>query len=158
MTNTTELTKKEPSKKLQGAILNVVKSFQKTSESINKVFAIGREEGFNDIEIGNLVRKEMLIAGYNPRTIRRALPPTSKQIQKTRKDYSDEDKMSSSTTELYKHQKKEVLINTKENPVQYDSNATLAQTSSLASASNKETLLEENDLSHFQISIPANYV
>jgi hypothetical protein len=88
--------RKEPSKKLQGAILNVVRSFQKTSVSIDQVFSIGREEGFNDIEIGNMVRKEMLAAGYNSRTIRRALPLTSKQHQKTRKDYSDEDKMSSS--------------------------------------------------------------
>jgi hypothetical protein len=95
MTNTKELTKNEPSKRLQGAILNMIRSFQKTSLSIDRVFSIGREEGFNDVEIGNMVRKEMLAAGYNPRTMRRVLPLTSKQIQKTRKDYSDEDILSS---------------------------------------------------------------
>ncbi|MGH9983302.1 MAG: hypothetical protein ACRD8W_05025 [Nitrososphaeraceae archaeon] len=96
MTNTTELRKIKPSKKLREAILNVVGSFQKTSVCIDHVFSIGREEGFTDVKIGNMVRKEMLAAGYNLRTIRRALPLTSKQIQKTRKDYYDEDKMSSS--------------------------------------------------------------
>jgi hypothetical protein len=63
-----------------------------------------------------------------------------------------------SVTELYKDQEKEVLINTKGNPVQDDSNVTLAQTSSLAATSNKEAQLEENDLLRFQISIPANNV
>jgi hypothetical protein len=54
-----------------------------------------------------------------------------------------------SATELYKEQG---------NPVQDDSNVTLAQTSSLAAANKKETRLEENDLLHFQISIPAKIV
>lgn len=63
-----------------------------------------------------------------------------------------------SATELYKDQEKEVLINTKGNPLQYDSNATLAQPSSLAAINNKETQVEENDLLYFQISIPANDV
>jgi hypothetical protein len=54
-------------------------------------------------------------------------------------------------TELYKE--KEVLINTKGNIIKNDSNATLAQSSSLA-----ETRLEENELLNFQISIPANDV
>ncbi|MGH9983475.1 MAG: hypothetical protein ACRD8W_05900 [Nitrososphaeraceae archaeon] len=62
-----------------------------------------------------------------------------------------------SATELYKEKEKEVLINTKGNPAHEDSNATLAQSSSLA-ANNKETQLEENELLHFQISIPANNV
>ncbi|MGH9979826.1 MAG: hypothetical protein ACRD8Z_28890, partial [Nitrososphaeraceae archaeon] len=96
MTSTTELERKKPSKKLREAILNVIGSFQKTSVCIDQVFSIGREEGFTDVEIGNMIRKEMLAAGYNLRTIRRALPLTSKQIQKTRKDYYDEDILSSS--------------------------------------------------------------
>jgi hypothetical protein len=56
-------------------------------------------------------------------------------------------------TELYKEKEKEVLINTKGNTIKNDSNATLAQSSSLA-----ETRLEENELLNFQISIPANDV
>lgn len=52
-----------------------------------------------------------------------------------------------------KEKEEEALINTKGNP------ATFAQTSSLlAAANNKETQAEENELLHFQISIPANDV
>jgi hypothetical protein len=63
-----------------------------------------------------------------------------------------------STNELYKEKGKEVLINTKGNPAHDDSNATLAQSSSMAAGNNKETQVEENELLHFQISIPANDV
>jgi hypothetical protein len=112
---------KEPSKKLQGAILNVVRSFQKTSVSIDQAFSIGREEGFDEIEIGNMVRKEMLAAGYNLRTIRRALPPTSKQLQKTRKDYSDEDILSSSVHDSGVHERSAQEFGT--NPVVRDTDS-----------------------------------
>jgi hypothetical protein len=89
----------KPSSKLQAAIHNIVGSFQKTSSAIDEAFKIGREEGFNEMEIGNMVRKEMLATGYDSRTVRRALPPSAKHIQKTRRDYFDEDKMSSSEHE-----------------------------------------------------------
>jgi 16S rRNA U1498 N3-methylase RsmE len=81
---TTELRKKEPSKKLRDAIHNAVGIFIKTAKSIDKVFSIGREEGFSDMEIGYMIRKEMSAANYDPRTIRRALPPSAKHVEKAR--------------------------------------------------------------------------
>lgn len=96
MSNTKKLAKKEPSRKFQDAIHDMIGSFQKTATSIELVFSVGRSEGFTDVEIGNMIRNEMLAAGYSLRTKRRALPLTSKQIHKTRKDYSDEDILSSS--------------------------------------------------------------
>lgn len=95
-TMTAKPTIKKPSEKLRQAVYNIVGSFQKTVESIDRVFSIGRAEGFSDIEIGKMIRKEMSAAGYDPRTIRRSLPHTAKETQKTRRDYIDEDKMSSS--------------------------------------------------------------
>lgn len=95
MTNMRKLRKKKPSKELLKAVANIVGSFQKTTIAIEEALSIGRKEGFSDMEIGKMIREEMLAAGYDPRTIRRSLPPTAKQIQKTRKDYTHEDKMSS---------------------------------------------------------------
>src|SRR5688500_118151 len=89
------LDKLKPSAKLQAAINNVVGEFQKIAVAIDQAIRIGREEGFSDLEIGNMIRKGMLAAGYDPRTIRRALPASAKHIEKTRRDYGDEDKMSS---------------------------------------------------------------
>jgi hypothetical protein len=90
--------KLKPSSKLQAAIHDVVSCFQKTASAIDEAFEIGREEGFTDMEIGNMIRKEMRSVGYNSRTIRRALPSTAKHTENTRLDYihkADEDKMSS---------------------------------------------------------------
>jgi hypothetical protein len=97
--NGLKLSRKYPSKKLRDAINNVVNSFQKTALTIDEVFAIGRKEGFSDIEIGNIVRKEMLAANYDPRTIRRALPSSAKHIEKVRKPKNAADKMSSNEHE-----------------------------------------------------------
>lgn len=70
--------------KLREAILDMIGSFQKIATSIDRVFLIGRNEGFSDMEIGNLVRKAMLAANYDPRTIRRALPSSAKHVEKVR--------------------------------------------------------------------------
>jgi hypothetical protein len=94
MTNTTELIKKKPSKNLREAIHDMIGSFQKTATSIERVFSIGKNEGFSDMEIGNLIRKEMLAANYDPRTIRRALPPSAKHVEKVREQNAFADKMS----------------------------------------------------------------
>ncbi|MGH9985908.1 MAG: hypothetical protein ACRD8W_18360 [Nitrososphaeraceae archaeon] len=96
---TTELRKKEPSKKLRDAIHNAVGIFIKTAKSIDQVFSIGREEGFSDMEIGNMIRKEMSAANYDPRTIRRALPPSAKHVEKAREQNAFADKMSANEHE-----------------------------------------------------------
>jgi len=99
MTNTKKLTKKEPSKKLRKAIDDMVDCFQKTATSIDSVFSIGREEGFSDMEIGNMIRKGMLAANYDSRTIRRALPLSAKHIEKIRRRKAFADKMSANEHE-----------------------------------------------------------
>jgi hypothetical protein len=90
---------KEPSMKLRNAINDMVGSFQKTATSIGQVFSIGREEGFSDMEIGNMVRKEMLAANYDPRTIRRALPSSAKHIEKVREQKAFADILSTNKHE-----------------------------------------------------------
>jgi len=52
---------------------------------VDKVFTLGREGGFSDNEIGQMVRDRLSQLGYNPRSIRRLLPPSAKDLTKSRK-------------------------------------------------------------------------
>jgi len=54
---------------------------------VEKAFITGRSEGFSDKQIGRMIRERMLSVGYDPSTIRRALPISAKDTTKTRKDY-----------------------------------------------------------------------
>ena len=54
---------------------------------VEKAFITGRFEGFSDKQIGRMIRECMLSLGYDPSTIRRALPISAKDTTKTRKDY-----------------------------------------------------------------------
>jgi uncharacterized protein YdcH (DUF465 family) len=54
---------------------------------VEQAFITGRSEGFSDKQIGCMIRDHMLSLGYDPSTIRRALPPSAKDTTKTRKDY-----------------------------------------------------------------------
>jgi hypothetical protein len=99
MTITKESTKKGPSKELRIAIDEIVGSFQKTAVLIDRVFTIGRNEGFNDIEIGIMIKREMLAAKYDPRTIRRSLPPSAKHSEKVREQKTFADKLSANEHE-----------------------------------------------------------
>jgi hypothetical protein len=174
MTNSKELSKKQPSKDLRKAIDDMVGSFQKTAISIDRVFSIGRNEGFSDMEIGDLIRKKMLAANYDPRTIRRALPRSAKHIEMIReqkavadKESANENKNGARIQSGLESENGIVGRTYNTNAVQHDS----TQASSLVAANNKESQLkenqlkenqleenqlEENQLLHFQIPIPAN--
>jgi hypothetical protein len=73
---------KVPSKKLKDAIHNVRLGFEKLQGVVIKALEIGRAEGFTDIEIGVMVKMEMLEAGYSARTVYNILPDTAKRQYK----------------------------------------------------------------------------
>lgn len=76
------LTAKAPSKKFKDAIADVINGFTKTHNAIVKAFEIGRTEGFSDMEIGNMIKMEMLEAGFTSDHITRMLPDTAKRKYK----------------------------------------------------------------------------
>ena len=101
-----ELTIKQPSKKLKQKLDEVVTHFRNAATLVNEVFTLGREEGFSEKEIGQMIRDRLVQLGYNPRSIRRVLPSSAKDLTKVRKENlvrdqenndsrSDEDIMSS---------------------------------------------------------------
>ncbi len=67
-----EVTVLEPSERLKEALKALHVDFEKLQPKVDRVFEIGRSEGFIDKEIGRFVRKEM-DEHYNRRTITRVL-------------------------------------------------------------------------------------
>ena len=74
-----KLTLKQPSEQLRQKLDNIVKHFQNCATLIDEAFALGLTEGFSVKEIGKMIREKLARLGYNPRTIRRALPPLRKR-------------------------------------------------------------------------------
>jgi hypothetical protein len=106
-----ELTIREPSEKLKKKLDEVTTNLVNATSLVNEVFTLGREEGFSDNEIGQMVRDRLAELGYNPRSIRRVLPSSAKDLTKARKDNlvrdqdnsdgrPDEDIMSSSESHI----------------------------------------------------------
>jgi hypothetical protein len=98
---------KQPSKKLKQKLDDVVKHFRNCATVVDEAFALGKEEGFSEKEIGLMMREQLKRLGYNPRSIRRALPSSTKDLSKVPRGYlvrnhnngndnTDVDKMSSS--------------------------------------------------------------
>lgn len=81
-----ELSLKQPSDELKQLIDKVVRNIHTSAGIVEQAFIKGRTEGFSDKQIGRMIRSHMLSLGYDPSTIRRALPPSSKDTTKTRKD------------------------------------------------------------------------
>jgi hypothetical protein len=97
---------KQPSAKLKKKLDDVATHLVNAASLVDEVFTLGREEGFSDNEIGQMVRDRLSQLGYNPRSIRRLLPSSAKDLTKNRKgnygrthdngiDGMHEDKMSS---------------------------------------------------------------
>jgi hypothetical protein len=69
---------KAPSKKLKEKIHTCVSSFQKLGNAVNEALEQGRQEGFTDKEIGQMIREEMLRAGLTRQTVSNYLPKSAK--------------------------------------------------------------------------------
>ena len=69
---------KQPSERLVIAVKNCALGFRKLQDSIQETLDIGRSEGFRDIEIGAMIRQEMLVNNYSIRTVQRYLPASAK--------------------------------------------------------------------------------
>jgi hypothetical protein len=101
-----ELTIRQPSEELKQKLDDVATHLVNAATLVDEVFTLGRKEGFSEKEIGQMVRNRLVQLGYNPRSIRRLLPPSAKDLTKSRKDnlrdpsnnhdnQANEDKMSS---------------------------------------------------------------
>lgn len=116
MTMTVQLKRKKKviSKQLQEAIDSIPSpDFEKLQPKVDRVFAIGRDEGLSDKEIGKLVRGKMK-EYYNRRTITRVFEeyPDAKQTPGGRKrdkmSHFDEDNKGNDDekeTDKYQHYK-----------------------------------------------------
>lgn len=94
--NILDLGVKKPSQKLQDLINGMpIAPFQKLKTWKDEVFKIARSEGFDDMEIGRLIR-QIMKTEYSDRTIQRILPDTAKHTEFTNKA----DKMSASAFEI----------------------------------------------------------
>jgi hypothetical protein len=82
-----KLTLKQPSDELKQLIDQAVRHFHASAGMVEQAFIKGRSEGFSDQQIGRMIKSHMLSLGYDPSTIRRALPSSAKDTTKTRKDY-----------------------------------------------------------------------
>jgi hypothetical protein len=82
-----ELTLKQPSDELKQLIDQAVRHVHTSAEMVEKAIVRGKSEGFSDKQIGHMIRSHMLSLGYDPSTIRKALPSSAKDTTKTRKDY-----------------------------------------------------------------------
>jgi hypothetical protein len=69
---------KKPSKKLQAKIRAIPTAFKKLEDSVYEALELGKEEGFTEKEIGQMIREEMVKAGYSIRTVQRYLPAEAK--------------------------------------------------------------------------------
>jgi uncharacterized protein YggL (DUF469 family) len=61
--NEKEEQEKAPSKKLKEKIHACISSFQKIGTAVKEALEQGRKEGFDDKEVGKMIREEMLRAG-----------------------------------------------------------------------------------------------
>lgn len=90
---------KKPSEKLRKKLDDVVKHIRNCATFVDEVIVLGKEEGFSEKEIGRMLREKLKRLGYDSRSIRRALPSSTKDLSKIRKDYlirshdSDNDSM-----------------------------------------------------------------
>lgn len=82
-----KLTLKQPSDKLKLLIDQAVRHLHTSAGMVEQAFITGRSESFSDKQIGRMIRDHMLSLGYDPSTIRKALPASAKNTTKTRKDY-----------------------------------------------------------------------
>ena len=130
-----KLTLKQPSEQLRQKLDNIVKHFQNCATLIDEAFALGLTEGFSVKEIGKMIREKLARLGYNPRTIRRALPPSAKDITKTRKDYLTRDQSNNSNDED--------IMSSFESRTGYDENQQGASVDAVNELQNKTKLLEE---------------
>ena len=89
----TKIQPKAPSKKFKEAIHNVIGGFVKINDALVKAFDIGRAEGFTDMKIGEMIKMEMLEAGFHKDHITRMLPDTAKRKYK-RYHHGKRDKLS----------------------------------------------------------------
>jgi len=81
-----ELIIRQPSEELKQKLDDVATSLRNGASLVDEVFTLGREEGFSDKEIGQMVRDRLVQLGYNPRSIRRLLPLSAKDLTKSRKN------------------------------------------------------------------------
>jgi hypothetical protein len=81
---------KQKSKKLEQLLMDLAPDFGKLETKRDAVFEQARKEGFNDMEIGDMIRSSMQ-EHYSDRTIRRILPDSAKHPEKVRKkkDFAD---------------------------------------------------------------------
>src|SRR5690242_10948441 len=70
---------RRPSDRLQQAVRNCALGFRKLKDSIEECLEIGRNEGYKDIEIGSMIRQEMLTNNYSIRSVQRYLPSSMKR-------------------------------------------------------------------------------
>jgi hypothetical protein len=82
----TKENKKDVSKKLSDVLDNIGNMFADLGTQIQIAFHIGREDGFTDIQIGDMIRTKLKGIKSLP-TIRRMLPDTAIHKEKARHDY-----------------------------------------------------------------------
>ena len=75
---TLEQERRQPSQALTIAIKNCALGFRKLQDSINECLDIGRAEGYRDIEIGRMIKEEMVKNSFSIRTVQRYLPASAK--------------------------------------------------------------------------------
>jgi hypothetical protein len=71
---------KQPSAKLQEKIKSCAQAFRSLKDIVNELIDLGREEGFEPLEIGQLIRQEMLKSGLSRMTVTRYLPAEFKAL------------------------------------------------------------------------------
>ena len=89
-----KLTLKQPSNELKRLIDEAVKTIHTSAGMVEQAFIKGRSEGFSDQQIGRMIKSHMLSLGYDPSTIRKAIPASAKDTTKTRKDYLNREQYS----------------------------------------------------------------
>jgi hypothetical protein len=115
---------KQPSDELKQLIDQAVRHLHTSAGMVEKAFIKGRSEGFSDKQIGRMIKSHMLSLGYDPSTIRKALPSWAKDMTKTRKDYLS--KQQYNNDELYERK-----IPSYENRNGFDGNHTSETTKEL---------------------------
>ena len=80
MAQTTELVARQPSQRLHNAVIDIISHFGKLKDKVAYAIAIGQEEGWTPVQTGDLIRKELLAAGYHRNTAARVLPPEAKAL------------------------------------------------------------------------------
>jgi hypothetical protein len=73
-----QLAIKQPSKTLNKLVDKCVSQFGKLNTTVNAALEQGRKEGFEDRQVGDMIRRKLLAAGYSRMTVSRALPASAK--------------------------------------------------------------------------------